>query len=177
MMAGAIMIKRNNYISLEEKYVTLQSDLKREIWKSISFDSAKDLFDKAENLFVVKFNYDSISLEHAIIFFMDFFNLLLKCRFLHLNNSQLNHFKKILISKGVRVLVEYGENFDNKILNYKNNDCDLFYPVKILERILFCDEKEFVKIVGFLTEGEYPQDCILQKWTVEYGQDRYLEDY
>lgn len=171
------MNNTNRRISLEEKYVCLQSDLRRAIWKSISFGSVKEFFDKANDLFVVKFNYDSISLEHVIIFFMDFFNLLLKCRFLHLSNSQLNAFKKILINKGVRVLIEYGENFDNKILNYKNIDCDLFYPIKILEKILFCDEKEFVKIIGFLTEGEYPQDCILQKWTNEYGQDRYLEDY
>ncbi len=171
------MNNTNRRISLEEKYVCLQSDLRRAIWKSISFGSVKEFFDKANDLFVVKFNYDSISLEHVIIFFMDFFDLLLKCRFLHLSGAQLKLFKKILINKGAQALVECGDNFDDKILSFKHGDCDLFYPVKILERILFCNENDFVKIVGFLTDGEYPQDCILQKWTNEYGQDRYLEDY
>lgn len=171
------MNNTNRRISLEEKYVCLQSNLRRAIWKSISFSSGKELLEKAGNMYEVKFGQDYASLEQAIIFFMDFFDLLLKCRFLHLSGAQLKLFKKILINKGARALVECGDNFDDKILSFKRGDCDLFYPVKILERILFCNENDFVKIVGFLTDGEYPQDCILQKWMTEYGQDRYLQDY
>lgn len=163
-------------VSLEEKYVTLQSDLKRTIWQSISFKDHKQFLKQAEDLYAIKF-CNSISLEKVIIFFMDFFNLLLKCRFLHLSDFQLRLFKEILIKKGVQTLIEYEDDFNHQILYYKRNDCDLFYPIKILKNILFCDEKEFVKTIGFLTDGDYPQDCILQKWTNEYGQDRYLEDY
>ena len=164
-------------ISLEEKYVTLQSELKKQIWQSISFKNSKQMLSFANDISKIRFAFESLSLENVIVFFMDFFNILLRCKFIEPSTQELFLFKKILYDKGVNVFIDNDQSFDCKVLSYKHNDMDLFYPVKILQKVLFAETKEFVNLIDFLTAGDFPQDCIISKWMKEYCEDRYLEDF
>lgn len=170
------MKKYEKPISFEEKFVCLNEGLKLEIWKAISFSSSKQMFEKAMVMSSIT-HCQQRSLEQVIIFFMDFFELLLRSKFIRLTEKENWQFKKLLIAKGAKGLFEFGEQIDSEILRYKQNDMDMFYPVKILERVLFGDNKDLSRLVDFLTSGDYPQDTILQKWMVEYGENRYLLDF
>ena len=165
----------NKIISLEEKFVELDSGLRWDIWKGISFRDGAEFLHKAKEIKPIKFDDYNFSLEKTVIFFMDFFDLILRSRLVTLTKKEFEQLRKILVEKGVRALIESEEKIDVKLLSYKHNDMDMFYPTKILERIIYGDEKDFSKTVGFLTEGEYPTDCIIKKWMDNFGKDKYLE--
>lgn len=163
-------------MSFEEKYVSVNEKLKREIWRAISYTSPRRVLEKTKELSVLT-NCQHHGLEPIIVFFIDFFDLLLRCRFVKFGAQEFLAFKNYLIKKGAKNLFEFGEEISGDILRYKQNDVDMFYPVKILERVLFGDEKDFAKLIDFLTSGDYPQDTILHKWLNEYGENRYLLDF
>lgn len=162
-------------ISLEEKFVELDSGLRWDIWKGISFKSGKELLQKASNIQAIEFNESNFSLEKTVIFFMDFFDLILRSKMITLTKKEVEQLKKILIEKGILALIESEDKVDMKLLTFKHDDMDMFYPTKILERVIYGNEKDFTKTVGFLTEGEYPTDTIIKKWIESFGKDRYLE--
>lgn len=169
--------KLRKRMTMEEKYIDLQSGLRYEMWKAISFKNTNQLLKKANAMEEINFEEFGFSTEKTIIFFMDFFDLILRSRLLTVDEKSLLELKKILYKKGIKSLIEKEDDVNVKLLNYKYEDCDMFYPTKILTQVLYGDKKEFSKLVGFLTEGEYPQDCILQKWTNTFGVDRYLEEF
>lgn len=170
------MKKYERAVSFEEKFVCLNEGLKREIWQAISFTSSKQMLEKAKMISSIS-HCQHRSLEQVIIFFMDFFEVLLRSKLIRLTEKEVYEFKKLLLSKGAKGLFELGEEINGDILRYKQNDIDMFYPVKILERVLFGDHKDFARLIDFLTSGDYPQDTILQKWMNEYGENRYLLDF
>ncbi len=163
------------YCSVEEKGIILQSSLKKDVWNAISFKSFSDFFSRIDKFELLNLSNKFLNQEKIILFFLDFFDILLRSRLLTFTQENFCLLKRKLNKYGVQNILKDADKLFKLVL--KSNDQFgnrfVFSPDKILEKILYGQLKDFTELIGCLTNEDYPQETNLYKWIVTFSDTCY----